>query len=270
MEGRAGGARRIADMGSASDRFDLSGERALVTGAGSGLGLAMAEAFAEHGAQVAVLDKDPAAAERGATRAAEAGEPVLALTADVAEPGAAEASVQAVTEAWGGLDILVNNAGAGWLGPAEETPIERFRLTYEINVFAPFAFSKAAFRPMSAQGRGCIINTASIAGFKALHPDQDIAYHSAKAALIMFTRALAVEWAGRGIRVNAVAPGFMRTRPPAESAPPVAWDYHASRIPLGRPGLPEDVKGAAVFLASPAASYITGAVLVVDGGNMGM
>lgn len=257
-------------MGSASDRFDLSGERALVTGAGSGLGLAMAEAFAEHGAKVAVLDKDPAAAERGAARAAEAGGPVLALTADVTEAGAAEESIQAVAEAWGGLDILVNNAGAGWLGPAEETPIDRFRLTYEINVFAPFAFSKAAFRPMSAQGRGCIINTASIAGFKALHPDQDIAYHSAKAALIMFTRALSVEWAGRGIRVNAVAPGFMRTRPPAESAHPVAWDHHASRIPLGRPGLPEDVKGAAVFLASPAASYITGAVLVVDGGNMGM
>ena len=257
-------------MSSASDRFDLSGERALVTGAGSGLGLAMAEAFAEHGAKVAVLDKDPAAAERGAARAAEAGGPVLALTADVTEEGAAEESVQAAAEAWGGLDILVNNAGAGWLGPAEETPIDRFRLTYEINVFAPFAFSKAAFGPMSAQGRGCIINTASIAGFKALHPDQDIAYHSAKAALIMFTRALAVEWAGRGIRVNAVAPGFMRTRPPAESAHPVAWDYHTSRIPLGRPGLPEDVKGAAVFLASPAASYITGAVLVVDGGNMGM
>ena len=255
-------------MGSDFGRFDLSGERALVTGAGSGLGLAMAEAFAEHGAKVAVLDKDPAAAERGAARVEQAGGPVLALAADVAEAGAAEESVQAAAEAWGGLDILVNNAGAGWLGPAEETPIERFRLTYEINVFAPFAFSKAAFRPMSAQGRGCIINTASIAGFKALHPDQDIAYHSAKAALIMFTRALAVEWAGRGIRVNAVAPGFMRTRPPSESA--AAWDHHASRIPLGRPGLPEDVKGAAVFLASPAASYITGAVLVVDGGSMSM
>ena len=257
-------------MGSVSDRFDLSGERALITGAGGGLGLAMAEAFAEHGARVAVLDKDPEAAERGAARVEEAGGRALPLTTDVTEAGAAEESVQAVAEAWGGLDILVNNAGAGWLGPAEEAPVERFRLTCEINVIAPFAFSQAAFRPMSAQGRGCIINTASIAGFKALYPDQDIAYHSAKAALIMFTRALAVEWAGRGIRVNAVAPGFMRTRPPAESGHPVAWDYHISRIPLGRPGLPEDVQGAAVFLASPAASYITGAVLVVDGGNMGM
>lgn len=259
-----------AYMGTGSDRFDLSGGRALITGAGSGLGLAMAKAFAEHGARVAVLDKDPAAAERGAARVGEAGGPVLSLAADVADRRAAEESVGEVVEAWGGLDILVNNAGAGWLGPAEETPIERFRLTYEINVFAPFAFSRAAFRPMSAQGRGCIINTASIAGLKALHPDRDIAYHSSKAALIMFTRALAVEWAEHGIRVNAIAPGFMRTRPVAESAHPVAWDHHISRIPLGRPGLPEDVQGAAVFLASPAASYITGAVLVVDGGNTAM
>ena len=158
----------------------------------------------------------------------------------------------------------------GRLGPAEEVPIERFRLTYEVDVFAPFAFSRAAFHPMSTQGRGCIINTASIAGLKALHPDRDIAYHSAKAALIMFTRALAVEWAEHGIRVNAIAPGFMRTRPAVESTHPVAWDHHLSRIPLGRPGLPEDIQGAAVYLASPAAAYVTGAVLVVDGGNMGM
>lgn len=257
-------------MDTGSDRFDLSGERALITGAGSGLGLAMAQALAEHGARVAVLDKDPAAAECGAARVEEAGAPVLSLAADAADRSAAEESVGEVVEAWGGLDILVNNAGAGWLGPAEETPTERFRLTYEINVFAPFAFSQAAFRPMSAQGRGCIINTASIAGLKALHPDRDIAYHSAKAALIMFTRALAVEWAEHGIRVNAIAPGFMRTRPIVESAHPVAWDHHISRIPLGRPGLPEDIQGAAVFLASPAASYITGAVLVVDGGNTAM
>ena len=253
-----------------SDRFDLSGERALITGAGGGLGLAMARAFAEHGARVAILDKNPAAAADAAARIEASGGSALSLGTDVTDRGAAEESVGTVIDAWGGLDILVNNAGVGWLGPAEEVPIERFRLTYEVDVFAPFAFSRAAFRPMSAQGRGSIINTASIAGLKALHPDRDIAYHTAKAALIMFTRALAVEWAEHGIRVNAIAPGFMRTRPAVESTHPVAWDHHLSRIPLGRPGLPEDIQGAAVYLASPAAAYVTGTVLVVDGGNMGM
>ena len=254
-----------------SDRFDLQGQTALVTGAGSGLGRSIAEALAEHCARVAILDRDPEAAADAAGRIEGAGGTVLTIVADVAGDGVATAAVRRVVDAWGRLDILVNNAGIGELGPAQDADPDRFRRIYEVDVFSPFAFSQAAFRPMSEQGRGCIINMASIAGLQALYPDQDAAYHSAKAALIMLTRSLAVEWADYGIRVNAIAPGFMLTPPViAQQAQPEVWDYHMGRIPLGRAGRPEDIQGAAVFLASPAASYITGALLVVDGGYTSM
>lgn len=253
------------------DRFDLKGRAALVTGAGSGLGRAIAEALAEHGARVAILDRDPDAAAGAARRIEGAGGSVLAIVGDVSGDGVAAAAVGSVVDAWGRLDILVNNAGIGELGPAQDVDPDRFRRIYEVDVFSPFTFSQAAFRPMSEQGEGCIINMASIAGLQALHPDRDAAYHSAKAALIMLTRSLAVEWAAYGIRVNAIAPGFMLTPPViAQQAQPEVWDHHMGRIPLGRPGLPEDVQGAAVFLASPAASYVTGALLVVDGGHTSM
>ena len=255
----------------ASDRFDLQGERALITGAGSGLGRAIADAMAEHGVRVAILDRDPSAAADACAAIEEAGGTALELVADVAGEGAAEESVGRVVEAWGGLDILVNNAGIGELGPAQHISPDRFRRIYEVDVFGPFAFSQAAFRPMSAQRRGCIINMASIAGLQALYPDQDAAYHSAKAALIMLTRALAVEWAEHGIRVNAIAPGFMLTPPVIQQqAEPEVWDYHMAGIPMGRPGRPEDVQGAAVYLASPAAAYVTGTLMVVDGGYTSM
>ena len=254
-----------------SNLFDLQGERALITGAGSGLGRAIADALAGHGARVAILDRDPSAAVDATARIERAGGTAVALVADVSDRGVAENSVGRVVEAWGGLDILVNNAGIGELGPAEGITPERFRRIYEVDVFGPFASSQAAFRPMSIQRRGCIINMASIAGLQALYPDRDAAYHSAKAALVMLTRSLAVEWAEYGIRVNAIAPGFMLTPPVvAQQAEPEVWDYHMARIPLGRPGRPEDIQGAAVYLASPAAAYVTGSLLVVDGGYTSM
>ena len=253
------------------ERFDLRGRTALVTGAGSGLGRAIAEALAEHGARVAILDRDPDAAAGASRRIDQAGGTALTIVADVAGDGVAAAAVGRVVDAWGHLDILVNNAGIGELGPAQHVDPGRFSRIFEVDVFSPFAFSQAAFRPMSEQGDGCIINMASIAGLQALYPDRDAAYHSAKAALIMLTRSLAVEWADHGIRVNAIAPGFMLTAPViAQQAQPEVWDYHMARIPLGRPGRPEDIQGAAVFLASPAASYVTGALLVVDGGHTSM
>ncbi len=253
------------------DRFSVADKRALVTGGGGGLGRAIAVALAEHGARVAVLDRDGDAATAATAEIEGRGSSVLTLVADVTDRDAGPAAVAELTAAWGGLDVLVNNAGIGSLAPAERVPLESFRRIYEIDVISLFSFCQAAFTPMARQGGGCIINLASIAGLQALHPDEDAAYHSAKAAVIMLTKALAVEWAEHGIRVNAIAPGFMLTPPVvARQEDRETWAHHMQRTPLGRAGTPRDVQGAAVYLASAAASFVTGTVLVVDGGYTSM
>jgi NAD(P)-dependent dehydrogenase (short-subunit alcohol dehydrogenase family) len=250
------------------DEFSLAGRVALVTGGGRGLGRTMAEACARRGASIAIADLDGESAERAAAELAEIGVKTIGLVADVTDRSDATTTVDRTLSALGRLDILFNNAGIAILGPAEEMPVDQFRKVYEIDVFGVFNFAQAAFAPMSEQKRGTIINMASVAGITVLTPQKHAEYNSAKAAVIMLTRSLAVEWAPHGIRVNAIAPGYMIT-PPVElirDEDPDRWAKMLERVPMGRAGEPHELTGTAVFLASDASAYVTGATIVVDGG----
>jgi NAD(P)-dependent dehydrogenase (short-subunit alcohol dehydrogenase family) len=249
--------------------FDVTGKRVLVTGGARGLGFAMASGFAKQGARVAILDLDGDGAEAAARELSGLGaERTLALTTDVTNEADVAGTFAHVVEEWQGLDVLVNNAGMSILGAAEDTPLDEFRAVYELDVFALFTCSKAAYRVMQPAGRGAIINIASMAGMTVLRPQKHVGYNSAKAAVIMVTKSLAVEWAPSGIRVNAIAPGYMVTPPVVtlREDDPARWEYWMSQVPLGRAGDPEELQGAAIFLASDAASYVTGSIVTVDGG----
>jgi len=252
---------------SAANPFSLAGRTALVTGASRGLGQAIALALAEAGADVAV---------HGNTRSPEAtcasvralGRRALAVTGDMADPQAPDRLVAEAIAGLGGLDILVNNAGTIRRAPAAETADADFLHVIEVNLNAAFRACRAAGRHMLGQGRGKIVNVASLLSFQGGITVP--AYAAAKGGLAQLTKALANEWAGRGIGVNAIAPGYMRTdNTTALRQDPVRSRQILERIPAGRWGEPSDVAGAAVFLASAAADYVHGHVLVVDGGWLG-
>jgi NAD(P)-dependent dehydrogenase (short-subunit alcohol dehydrogenase family) len=241
----------------------LDGRVALVTGGGSGIGRASAHALAQAGAQVAVsdVDEDAARAVAGEIGRGEA------HRLDVADEAGVKAVVGAIMGRHGRIDILVNNAGLGARMPTVELPTERWRHVLAVNLDGSFFCAREAGRHMVAAGRGAVVNVASIMGLVGGAHYPNLAYHSAKGALVNFTRALACEWAARGVRVNGVAPTFARTR---LTEPLLADDAMAQRLiadtPMGRFAEPEEVAAAILFLASDAASMITGAILPVDGG----
>jgi len=248
------------------DLFCLQGKVALVTGSARGLGAAIALALAEAGADVVANDRtDPADTVR--TIAALPGRRALGLIADLSDRAASDALVAGALDKMGRLDILVNNAGIIRRAPAEDYPDEAWDQVIEINLTAVFRLSRAAGRHMLARGSGKIVNIASLLSFQGGITVPS--YTAAKSGVAAITKALANEWAGRGINVNAIAPGYMRTentRPLAED--PVRSRQISERIPAGRWGEPGDLAGTAVFLASAASDYVNGHVLVVDGGWM--
>ena len=248
--------------------FDLSGKVALVTGGGRGLGEQIARGLAQAGAAVAVASRKVEACESVARELAEQGARTLALRMDVSSEDDVRAAVERVEADLGPIDLLVNNSGTSWGAPAAEMPLEAWRKVMEVNATGAFLCSREVGSRLIARGSpGAILNVASIAGLRGSPPEvlDAVGYAASKGALVAFTRDLAVKWARHGIRVNAVAPGFFRTKM-TEVVLDRAEKMVARTVPLGRVGGEDELLGAAVFLLSPAAAYVTGQVLAVDGG----
>ena len=246
------------------DSFRLDGKVAVVTGASRGLGAAMAQALAEAGADVALVARGDLAATAAAVRAA--GRQALTIQADLAEPLAPAAVLRATQAHFGRADILVNNAGIIRRAPVLEFSAQDWHDVINVNLHAPFLLAQQFARDLVARGApGKIINVASLLSFQG--GVRVPAYTAAKSALTGLTRALANELAAQGINVNAIAPGYMATdNTAALRADPARHEAILERIPAGRWGTPEDLKGVTVFLASRASDYMHGFTLAVDGG----
>jgi gluconate 5-dehydrogenase len=257
-----------AKEGTLRPLFDLSGRVALITGGSRGLGLQIAEALGEFGATTILVARRQAELDQACASLHAQGVKADAIAADLAEDGAAERIAGEVCARHGRLDILVNNAGATWGAPAEDYPASAWDKVIALNVTGQFRLTAiVAARFMLPCSKGAVLNVASIEGLGGHHPSRigTIAYNSSKGAIINMTRALAAEWGGRGVRVNALAPGFFPSKMTAATV-----DEHGARMldgtPLGKLGGDQDLKGAALLLASDAGGHITGQVLVVDGG----
>lgn len=251
-----------------TDLFSLDGRVALVTGASRGLGAAMAMALASAGADVALhASAAPPSATAEEIRQGGGGRTDV-FTADLGDRAGADALVDATLASFGRIDILVNNAGTIRRRPAAEHTDDDWDAVLEVNLTSVFRLCRRVGTHMLARGRGKIINIASLLSFQG-----GIAvpgYAAAKGGLVQLTKALANEWAARGVNVNAIAPGYMHTdNTTALRDDPERERQIAERIPAGRWGAPADVAGAAVFLASRASDYVNGHVIVVDGGWMG-
>lgn len=249
------------------DLFNLSGKVAIVTGGGRGLGEQIAVGLAEAGADVVVCSRKKEACDEVAEQIQALGRKSLSLACDVTSQEDVDRVVEATKSEFGKIDILINNSGISWGAPVEEYPLEKFKQVLNVNVTGMFLMSQAVGREMLARQYGKIVNLASVAGLVGSDPHymNAIAYNASKGAVISFTRDLAVKWAGSGITVNALAPGFF---PSKMSAPLLQkfGDQILERTPIKRYGGENDLKGAALFFASDASSYVTGQVLPVDGG----
>jgi NAD(P)-dependent dehydrogenase (short-subunit alcohol dehydrogenase family) len=251
-------------------RFE--GKVVLVTGGGSGLGLAVARQAAAEGARCVLVDWDGAAVDAARTTIAEAGADVRSLAGDASEESTADAAVSLARSEFGRLDVLFNNAGIDPLRARSvvETEVADWDRILDVNVRSAFLMSRAAIPLMREGGGGSIVNTASIAGLKPA--GDEAAYSVSKAAMVSLTGTLALDFARDGIRANCVCPGFMemvmtdRRRDLTEEQQKARAAGASERVPLGRQGTYEEVARAVLFLASSDASYITGAALVVDGG----
>jgi sorbose reductase len=247
------------------DIFDIHGRKALVTGAGKGIGKVLAIALAEAGCDVALFGLHKENLAETADAVSKLGCTSLVLTGDVSKKDDVHKAFAKITKEWGGLDICVNNAGISMQKPVEEMPETDWDKIIDTNMKGVFFCSQEAAHLMIPQKKGSIINIGSISARIVNLPQPQAVYNTSKAAVIMLTQTTAVEWAKYGIRVNAISPGYMKTEMTLSSMSHLfpTWE---GMTPMKRLGLPEELRGALILLASDASSYMTGHDLVVDGG----
>ncbi|MCJ8510262.1 3-oxoacyl-ACP reductase FabG [Rhizobium lemnae] len=250
--------------------FDLTGRKAIVTGGSRGIGKALAEALAAHGADVAIVVRSTLDRAQDVANTIKAGgRDSFALQADVSDEAHVERMTQAVIERFGRIDILINNAGIVLPAPAEECSLDQWRQTMAVNLDGVFLVSKHVGRRMIAQKGGSIINIGSMSGRIVNWPFRHAAYNVSKAGVHMLTKALATEWAEHNVRVNAIAPGYIRTELTDEvlrEHPDVVANHWAKGAVQNRIGTVEELAGSVVYLASNAGSFTTGEIITVDGG----
>ena len=251
--------------------FSLAGKVALVSGAASGMGRQMAIGFAEAGADVLLVDLNLPGAEKTSADIHAIGQRAVAVKCDVSDIDQIRETFQVLDREFGRIDVLGNVAGEGKTGLPEEMPIEEVQQVFQNLVFGRFTMCQEGGRRMLQQGKGSIINFGSIGGWSSLGRGQT-AYGMSMAAVIHMTREMSTQWASRGVRVNCILPAQvwndgLRAR---VKATPAVLDTFIGGIPAGRLGEPEEIKGPAIFLASDAASFVTGIALPMDGGNLGI
>lgn len=251
--------------------FNLTGKVAIVTGGGRGLGKQIAEGFAEAGANVVVCSRKLEACEEVSEGLKRLGVESIALKCDITNPEDVRNVVVQTVERFRTIDILVNNSGASWGAPVEEMPLEAWKKVMDVNVTGTFLMSQAVGKVMLEQKYGKIINIASVAGLKGSNPQymNAIGYNTSKGAVITFTKDLAVKWGPSGIYVNAIAPGFFPTKM-SKGLLDQGGEAILEGTPLRKFGTDNDLKGVALFLASPASDFVTGDIVVVDGGAHAM
>ena len=247
------------------DKFSLRGKVAIVTGGNRGVGKAIARGFAEAGAAVAIIGRDEKKSEETLTELRGIGAKAIAVRANVAERSDLETMLATVTDELGPVDVLVNNAGIGFHADALTLDDADWRRLFDTNLDAVWMASQIVGRQMVARNTGSIINNGSISGLIVNRPQWHSPYGISKAAVHHLTKSLAAEWAGKGVRVNAIAPGYVKT----EIANTEYDDYRhywRDEVPLQRYATPDEIAPIALLLASDAGSFITGSVFVVDGG----
>jgi gluconate 5-dehydrogenase len=252
------------------DRFRLDGSTALITGGSRGLGRAMAQALAEAGADLLLVGRESETLAEARTELGTTGRRVDVLPGDVSTPEGAAAACDVVLALGRPIDVLINNVGGRRIDlPTENMPLAEWQKYFDLNLTSALVCCQKIGAGMLTRGRGSVINITSVAGpFVSIKGIRGRHYETAKAALTALTRALAADWADRGVRVNAIAPGGFLTAPNRRwfGEKPQFKDAFEAQIPMGRLGEPDELGPAAVFLASDASSYVTGATLVIDGG----